>query len=123
MLTHPVCYSLTDESLLFAVPPPPQSLIAEALSQSTMRLRWASFNSYLNSASYNVTGFIVTYKKTSSTGIHSWKRIATPFNTTSLDVEHLDPYTLYTFRVTAMTRLFLGIPSDYYDSYTMQGGM
>eukprot|EP00795_Rhopilema_esculentum_P007870 gene7870-13748_t len=102
--------------------PPPDSLTAEAISPTTIRLYWSSFASILHQYSSNFTGFLITYKKTADSDTEGWHRIATQPNSSSIDVTYLIPYVLYTFRVTAMTNTGLGIPSQYVDAFTQQGG-
>ena len=80
------------------------------------------FTSHLEGYSYNITGFVIAYKKVIEGDVENWQRHATLENASQTDVHYLSSYVLYTFRVTAMTYSGLGIPSDYVDAYTKQGG-
>ena len=102
--------------------PPPRKITAETISSSVIRIHWSVLFLHCQTCMYNITGFVVAYKKVVEGDIENWHRQAAPPNASYADVTSLSPYASYTFRVTAMTQAGLGIPSGYIDEYTMQGG-
>lgn len=102
--------------------PPPRNIVAETISSSVIRIRWSALFLHCQTGMYNITGFVIAYKKVVEGDIEHWHRQAALPNSSYADVTSLSPYVSYTFRITAMTQAGLGIPSEYIDAYTMQGG-
>ena len=65
----------------------------------------------------------MAYKKFVDNDAENWNIHVTLPNASYTDVAHLSPYFLYTFRVSAMTHTGLGMPSEYVDARTIQGGI
>ena len=106
-----------------AVPPPPENITTEVVSSSVIRIHWKTPWFHYQNYTYNITGFVVAYKQVTIGDFENWHRhVAAPTALFS-DVPYLSPYLLYTFRVTAMTHVGLGMPSQYIDAYTKQGGI
>ena len=106
-----------------AVPPPPEIIATEVISSSVIRIHWNAPWLHHQNCTYNITGFVVAYKQFTDGDLENWQRHVTTRTALYSDIKYLSPYLLYTFRVTAMTHVSLGIPSQYVDAYTTQGGM
>eukprot|EP00794_Sanderia_malayensis_P004564 gene4564-5161_t len=98
------------------IPSSPASINAVAVNETCIKVRWSNFNSSI--LAFNLTAFSVMYRDTTAT---VWKSLVVPPSIDNILLTRLNPYTLYTLRVTALTYNAAGIPSNLYDVSTLEG--
>ena len=108
------------ECIIFSVPSAPSSVICKALSESTIRVILSNFSESVKH--FTITGYSITYRKTIDSSENAWKSHVISNETMNATLTHLEPFTLYTIRATAVTIDASGIPSDLVDVSTLEGG-
>eukprot|EP00795_Rhopilema_esculentum_P007448 gene7449-13212_t len=101
------------------IPKPPGTVNCTAISESVIFIELSDFSETITS--FSITGYSITYRKTRETSESAWKSLVVTNTTTQANLTRLEPFTLYTIRVTAVTIDALGIPSSLTDVSTMEG--
>ena len=103
-----------------SVPSAPGSVVCKAISESSLSVILSNFSEAVKQ--FLITGYSITYRRTADTSESAWKTHVINNETMNATLTHLEPFTLYTIRATAVTVDATGIPSDLVDVSTLEGG-
>ena len=105
--------------IFLTVPPAPSGLKGEAIGMTSIRVTWTGFSSSINSM--NITGYGVTYRDAMNMSA-GWTQVGVHLTKSQVDLKDLKVFTTYTIRVLAYISSGSGLPSDYIDVKTLEGG-